>query len=137
MTRRVALVTVMVLAAVNMWTGAPLLGVWIGSRVQGTGGASMAAFAVVAVTILVVALACVRVLAICEARYDALVGRAPGPRRQAPWLRSLRGERDPRRGGEGPALTALERVLVASVVSAVLVFEVWFFFFAGSSIGSA
>jgi hypothetical protein len=31
-------------------------------------------------------------------------------------------------------ISAIERVVVASVVAAVLVFEVWFFFFAGSSL---
>jgi hypothetical protein len=33
------------------------------------------------------------------------------------------------------ALSAPERVLAACVIAGVLAFEVWFFFFAGSSIG--
>jgi hypothetical protein len=32
-------------------------------------------------------------------------------------------------------ISPIERVVVASVVAAVLVFEVWFFFFAGSPLG--
>jgi hypothetical protein len=38
----------------------------------------------------------------------------------------------PIHGCGGPPLTALEWVLVAMVVIVVALFEVWFFFFAGS-----
>ena len=47
----------------------------------------------------------------------------------------MRGERvtDARDRGEGTS--AIDTVLVACVVLGVLAFEIWFFFFAGSSIG--
>jgi hypothetical protein len=69
-----------------------------------------------------------------SARYDELTGRPPAARRTSPWLRSMRGEREElakRRQGVSP----VERIVVVSVVLCVVAFEVWFFFFAGSSIG--
>jgi len=45
-----------------------------------------------------------------------------------------------RRAGGGRAqalrISAVERIVVLAVVAAVLAFEVWFFFFAGSSLPS-
>ena len=57
-------------------------------------------------------------------------------RRQSPRLRvdavtEMRGER-PVYPGEKPSLTAPERILVLVTVVAVVIFEVWFFFFSGS-----
>jgi hypothetical protein len=69
-----------------------------------------------------------------SARYDELTGRPPAARRTSPWLRSMRGEREElakRRQGVSP----VERIVVVSVVLCVVAFEVWFFLFAGSSIG--
>ena len=40
----------------------------------------------------------------------------------------------PRERGGGAGVSALEVVLVAAVVLAVLAFEAWFFFFAGAPI---
>jgi hypothetical protein len=48
-------------------------------------------------------------------------------------MRSLRGER-PELAEKRP-LTGFEKALVGAVVAGGIAFEVWFFFFAGSSIG--
>jgi hypothetical protein len=68
-----------------------------------------------------------------NARYDELTGRPPAARQTSPWLRSMRDERveDTRRKY---GISPIERVVVASVVAGVLAFELWFFFFAGSSL---
>jgi len=50
------------------------------------------------------------------------------PRQQAAWLKPMSGER--RSIEVKRPLSATERIVVASVVVAVLAFEVWFFFFA-------
>jgi hypothetical protein len=39
--RRIALAALMALLAINVWTGGPLLALWIGSRVQSGGDSSM------------------------------------------------------------------------------------------------
>ena len=131
--RIVALDVVMGLAAINIWTGSPLLALWVGSKLQGTSGLSMGAvFAVVAV-MGATSIALIKLLGALGEKHDRLLGLPPAPRRQQPWLRSLSGERmrDQRRRQR---VSALDVVLVGTVLIAALTFEVWFFFFSGSSI---
>jgi thiosulfate reductase cytochrome b subunit len=136
--RRVGLVAAMGLVSLNIWTGAPLFAVWVGSRMQqDSNQPTMGSVAVVVLVLATVCFTLVRVLAMLSARYDAVVGRAPqGRRQQSPWLRSLRGERAHPTLEERP-LQAIEYVLVAGVVLCAAVFEVWFFFFSGSPLGPA
>ena len=54
--KRLALMTVMAVLAMNIWTGGPLFALWLGSRVQGSGPPSMTAVFVVAVTLVLVSL---------------------------------------------------------------------------------
>ena len=119
--------------ALNIWTGSPLLGLWVGSRVQGDGPPQMHAIFVVAVVIAVVSLVLAQVLGRLGIAYDKLTGTAPTVRQHTPWLRSMRGER-PQYVGVEPRLTVLERILVIMVVLVVALFEVWFFFFSSSPI---
>ncbi|HEV7462203.1 MAG TPA: hypothetical protein VGN78_16845 [Solirubrobacteraceae bacterium] len=133
MVKRIALAAATLLVSINIWTGFPLLAVWVGSQVAGESGLSMGAlFAVVAVLAVTVT-AGVMALSWLSAQYDELTGRPPSARRTSPWMRSMRGEREEfakkRQGTSG-----IERIVVISVVAAVVAFEVWFFFFAGSSL---
>lgn len=130
---RVVLMAAMALVAMNIWTGAPLLALWIGSRIQGDSGLSMGAVFVVIAVMGATMFGLVRLLAVLSARHDRLLGRAPPGRRQQPWMRSLSGERlaDQR---ARVRVSALDIVLVGTVLLAVLAFEIWFFFYSGSSI---
>ena len=88
------------LSAINIWTGAPLM------------------FAA--------CLGLIWVLGWASATYDRVTGRPQTVKRHVPWLRSMRAERvDYER--ERTAITSLERILVSSVVLAILAFELWFF----------
>jgi hypothetical protein len=129
---RVWLVAAMALATLNIWTGAPLLGLLIGSRLTGGERITMLSVAATAVIMLALCLGMVRVLAALSARHDVLTGRQATVRRHTPWLRSMSGERPHDVPGGVPTLTALEYLLVGSVVLAVVLFEVWFFFYSGS-----
>jgi hypothetical protein len=133
--KRLGLLTAMALLTINIYTGAPLFAVWVGSRVQGSGPPSMAAIFAIVATLAAIVLVLVWLMSRVGERYDALSGRGRNVRRTVPWLRSMRGERvtDSRDRGE---TSAIDTILVACVVLGVLGFEVWFFFFAGSSIGS-
>ena len=135
--KRLVLVIASALASINIWTGAPLLAVWVGSQVQAAQDRlSMTALLAVVVTLAVTVFALAWVLAWLNGRYDELTGRAPAAHQTSPWLRSMRGERETdirRKHG----ISAVERVVVISVVAAALAFEVWFFFFAGSSLPNA
>ncbi|MEA2424405.1 MAG: hypothetical protein QOH13_815 [Thermoleophilaceae bacterium] len=131
--KRVALVCLMALATLNIWTGGPLLALWIGSRVQGSGPPDMLAIAAAAVALGVVSYALVKLLARLDALYARAAGRPSSVRRHVPWLRSMRGER-PHIQKHASDLSPLEVVLVVSVVIVIALFEVWFFFYSGSPI---
>jgi len=134
--KRAALVAASALLSINLWTGAPLLAIWVGSRVAPASGLSMGAVFVVMAVLAIAVIAIVAALARLSAAYDELTGRPVGVRRTSPWLRSMRGEREEvaaRRRGS----SAVERTVTIAVVLAVLALEAWFFFFAGSSLPSA
>jgi hypothetical protein len=131
---RIALQAVMALAAINIWTGAPLLAVWVGSRSVQTSRPSMGAIFLVVLVLALACLALVWVLNRASAAYDHLTGRPQTVSQHLPWLRSMRAERVVYER-EKATVTPLERILVATVAIAVLTFEVWFFFFSGSPIG--
>ena len=130
---RFGLAVLTALLSINLWTGAPIFSIWVGSRVQGGTGLTMTAVGVVigvlAVTVTLLVMALIRV----ESAYKFLSGDPVDKRRTAPWMRSLRDER-PELAEKRP-MTGFEKGLTVSVVLAIVAFEVWFFFFAGSSIG--
>jgi hypothetical protein len=134
--RRVGLLSASALAAINIWTGAPLLAVWTGSQVASGSTLSMGAVFVVVLVLAVCCLGLAAALSWLSSRYDELTGRPAAARRTSPWLRSMRGERE-ELARKRYGISAIERVVVIAVVACVLVFEVWFFFFAGSSLPNA
>jgi hypothetical protein len=132
--KRVGLAALMVIAGLNVWTGSPAFALWVGARVQGDGALTMTAVFVVVVVFAALSLSLGVALSWLGSRYDALTGHAPATRQHVPWLRSMRGERVQYEDSPPPRLTALERVLVAMVVTAFVLFEIWFFFFSTSPI---
>src|SRR5918992_3400296 len=131
--KRALILAAMAVVAVNIWTGSPLLALWVGSRVVGDGSLTMGAVAAVIGTMAVTCFLLVKLLGILGEAHDRLLGLPPAPRRQQPWLRSLSGERlsEQRRRSH---VSALDVVLVATVLLAAAAIEVWFFFYSGSSI---
>jgi hypothetical protein len=132
------------LLSINVWTGAPLFAIWVGSRFEGWvgggsgtgGGSSMRAVFVLMVVLAVVELVLSLALTSLSAAYDDLSGRPHAQRRTSPWLRSMRGERE-EFARQRAGISGVERVVVISVVAAVLALEIWFFFFAGSPLPNA
>jgi hypothetical protein len=131
--KRVVLAAGIALATVNLFTGAPMLGLWVGSRLQSGGPPTATAVLVVVIVMGVAVLVLVRLIAAMQDAYDKLTGTGRTVRAHTPWLRSMRGER-PRYPGEQPRLTVPERVLVIVAVLAIGALEIWFFFFSGSPI---
>lgn len=126
---RIVLAVLSSVVAVNLWTGGPLLALWVGSRVQeAQGQLTMGAVGATIGVLVVVTFLLYKLLAFLHARYSVAVGLQDGPRRQAAWLKPMSGER--RAIAVRRPLTAVERITVVSVVVAVLAFEIWFFFFA-------
>ena len=132
--QRVGIVAAMGIVTLNIWTGAPLLGLWVGSRVAPDSGISMLAVFVITVVIGATAWILLQALGYLQLAYARLGGR-PVARRQTTWLRPMSGARTGK-GAEPPRLTAVDYVVVGVVILAVAAFEIWFFFFAGSSLRS-
>jgi hypothetical protein len=123
------------LVSVNIWTGGPLLALWIGSRIPQT-GLSFWAVAMVVVSMVVIETILVFLLGALNTGYERLSGAPPAKRQRASWLRAMSDTGSA--GGPVEAerpLSTVERVLVVNVVAAAILFEVFFFFFAHISLG--
>ena len=132
MLERIALATLSTLVSLNLWTGGPLLALWVGSRVQAAvGHLTMGAVGATLGVLIVETYVLYRLLIVLNNRYHALIG-LKGRRPQAPWLKPMSGER--RVLEVKRPLTAIERVAVVSVVVAAELLAVWFFFFAHYSL---
>jgi hypothetical protein len=132
----VLLAALMAFLALNIWTGSPLLALWIGSKIQGEESQpSMGAFVAVIVCLIAFSWGLYQLLKMTMSAYQDATGTRPTVRSHAPWLRSMRGER-PEHHSAGASISGAERIVVVSVIAAAVMFEVWFFFFSGSPIGS-
>jgi len=118
--------------SINLWTGAPLLALWVGSQVGDQTTLTMKAVFVVLIVLAVLVVAMAVALTWLNNTYDELIGR-PRIERRVPWLRSMRAEAEGHvssRIGE----TALERIVMISVYIAVIALLIWLIFFAGSMV---
>jgi hypothetical protein len=131
--KRVLMTAAMTIVGINVWTGGPLLALWVGSRVQGDGAPTMGAIFVVVVVLAAVCLVLAWAFGHLTRAYEQMTGQAATVRQHTPWLRSMRGER-PQYDRTSQGVTTPERILVAMVVIAVVAFEIWFFFFSSSPI---
>jgi hypothetical protein len=111
------------LVTVNVWTGCPLLALWVGSRAVGTGYLSMAAVVVVLLVLGLLEAAMVLVLAWLTNAYDEMVG-LQRPEHAATWMRRLCA---PESAGLNRRLriTTLEGIVVINVYVAVSALVVW------------
>jgi hypothetical protein len=124
---RVGLQITMALASINLWTGAPLLALWVGSRAtESSTTVTMTSVFLVVAVLFAACIALIYALGWASAKYDAITGRPQTVKRHVPWLRSMRDERVAWER-EKAEVTPLERVLVITVVLAFIAFELWFF----------
>jgi hypothetical protein len=129
--KRTVMVAATAFLAINLWTGAPLIALWVGSQVVGKTVLSMAAVGVVVLVLAVLVFSMSMALAWLSNEYDRLSGREPGEQR-LPWLRSVSGEEGIEQPGYGAGVSPLERVVMVSVYLAVICFLLWFFLLAGA-----
>jgi hypothetical protein len=87
---------------------------------------TMASVLLIVVVLFATALGLIWLLSWASATYDELTGRPRSVKRHVPWLRSMRAERVAYER-ERHEITALERILVVTVVLAFLALEAWFF----------
>jgi hypothetical protein len=125
----VFLVLLMAAGSVVMWIGVPLGLIYLASRVADSSAPSLGPYLLVFIGLPVGMAVIGKLLGYLDRAHSRLTrAEAEGPRR-ATWLKSMRAERDSsRRGG------ILDKVMIVSVGFALVVFGVWFFGFAGSSL---
>jgi hypothetical protein len=129
MLKRVALAAATAFLTVNIWTGCPLLALWVGAQTVQERRVTMTALFVIVIVLAVLVFASAVAIAWLNASYDELIGR-PHIEHRPTWLRSMRAETE-RRVIQRVGVTALERVVMLNVYVAVIALTIWFVFFAG------
>jgi hypothetical protein len=127
--KRVALAGVSAFIAVNIWTGAPLLALWVGSHAVGQTVLSMKAVFVVVLVFGTLVFTMAILLTWLNNTYRELVARTRSKPR-SPWLRGMGAESED--DVTQPQITVVERIVVASVYAAVIALALWFVLVAGS-----
>jgi hypothetical protein len=126
--RRAGLALTAALVTVNVWTGCPLLALWIGSQAADSHELSMPAVVATIAALGVLEFAMVLVLAWLTGLYDELIGLVrPAP--EATWTRRICA---PESAGLNRRLrlSSLEGIVVINVYVAVITLIVWYLFFA-------
>ena len=123
------LILLMAVGSVVLWIGVPLGWIWLASNIVDSSEPSMTPYVMVLVGIPLTMVVVGKGLAQLNRVYGEVTGTTPTVRVVLPWHRSMRGERD-----AGQPRTVLDVVMVCSVAVALVLFGLWFFLFAGSSI---
>jgi len=136
--KRAGVLALTAVVGMNVWTGSPLLALWVGSRVENSSSATGPSMLAIFVVVFVMAAASwvlLRLLYRLQEHYFKLLGRPPR-RYRSTWLRSMRAERGEwaRQHDPDARATPFEITVMVCVVAAVAAFEVWFFFFSPSPI---
>ncbi len=118
--------------SINLWTGAPVLALWVGSQVGDQSVLTMKAVFVVLLVLAVLVVPMAVALTWLNNAYDELIGR-PRIQRRSSWLRSM-GSASERHVSSRVGITALERIVMISVYFAVITMLIWLVFFAGSMV---
>jgi hypothetical protein len=123
------LVALMGVGSVVMWLGVPFGLIYLASKISSSSSPSLGPYLLVLVGLPIGMAVVGKCLGWLDRRHQAITGHSGDDRRPAPWLKSMRGERiQTRRSG------VLDKVMIVSVGMAVVIFAVWFFGFAGSSL---
>jgi len=119
--------------SINLWTGSPLLALWVGSEAAHQQELSMMAVFVVVLALAALTVAISVSLLWLEGRYRLLVGH-PLREGRLTWLRAFNAQAEPVRH---VPMSLLEHIVTVVVYIAVIALVVWFLFFAGSPLPSS
>jgi MFS family permease len=125
------LVLVMGAGSIVMWLVSPLAWLWIASRMTSSSQPSIGPYLLVLVGMTVTAVVIGKLLGSVNRAHMRVTGRLSDKREHATWNRSMRGERTSSRDRG-----VLDSVMMISVAGAFVLFGIWFFAFAGSSLPS-
>jgi hypothetical protein len=123
------LVLAMAVGSVFLWIGIPVAWIYGVSQMVDTTQPQLGPYLAIIVGVPATMWAFGRLLYKMNQIYERVTGQTSEVRVQLPWHRSMRGERE-----SGRRTNVLEFVMVCSVGLCLLVFGIWFLFFAGSSL---
>jgi hypothetical protein len=123
------LVLLMAVGSIVMWIGVPLGLIYLASHLAKSPDPSVGPYLLVLLGLPIGMAIVGKLLGYLDRAHGRLTGTFDDTPRRAAWLRSMRAERtSTRRTG------ILDKVMIVSVGFAVVIFGVWFFGFAGSSL---
>lgn len=123
------LIVVMAVGSVVLWLGIPMAWIYGVSQMVDTTQPQLGPYLAIIVGVPTTMWFFGRFLYKMNQVYERVTGQTAEVRVQLPWHRSMRGERD-----SGRRTNVLEFVMICSVGLCLLVFGIWFLFFAGSSL---
>ena len=126
------LIALMAIGSVVMWLGVPIGLIYLASRVADSTTPSMGPYVLILVGLVVGMMAVGKLLGALDRYHGRVTGLDDGKPQQAAWMKSMRGERERKR-----RRSVLDSVMIISVGVALLLFGIWFFAFAGSSLPGA
>jgi hypothetical protein len=122
----------MAIGSVVMWIGVPLGLIYLASRLADSSKPSMGPYVLILVGLVVGMMAVGKLLGALDRCHGRVTGVDDGKPEQAAWMKSMRGDRERKR-----RRSVLDSVMIVSVGVALLLFGIWFFAFAGSSLPGA
>ena len=123
------LVLLMGVGSVVMWLGVPLGLIYGASKLADTSAPTLGPYLLVFIGLPIGMAVMAKLLGHLDRVHQAYTRTGDDRPQQAPWMRSMRGER-----GSTRKRGVLDTVMIVSVGLALLFFGVWFFGFAGSSL---
>jgi hypothetical protein len=123
------LILLMIVGSLVLWIGIPVGWIVLASHLTNTSSPTLGPYVLVIFGIPITMFLFGRFLYRLNALYGNVTGTTPHVQVRSAWLKSMRAERETAR-----PRTVLDVVMIASVSVAILVFLIWFFFFAGSSL---
>jgi len=126
------LIALMAIGSVMMWIGVPVGLIYAASRLADSPKPSMGPYVLILVGLPVGMTIVGKALGVLDRYHGRLTGLDDGKPQQAAWMKSMRGDRERKR-----RRSVLDSVMIISVGVALLLFGIWFFAFAGSSLPGA
>ena len=126
------LIALMAIGSVVMWIGVPVALIYAASRLADSPKPSMGPYVLILVGLPLGMMAVGKLLGVIDRYHGRITGLDDGKPQQAAWMKSMRGDRERKR-----RRSVLDSVMMISVGVALLLFGIWFFAFAGSSLPGA
>ena len=120
------------IGSIIMWIGVPLALIYATSQLADTSAPTFGPYLLVFIGLPIGMAVMAKLLGWLDRVHQSYTRTGDTRPQQAPWMRSMRGER-----GSTRKRGVLDTVMIVSVGAALALFGIWFFGFAGSSLPGA